>query len=33
VGIGGTNDVDVTIPGKTYTASGDNISGYIVTCE
>ena len=33
VGIGGTNDVDVTIPGSTYTASGDNISGYIVTCE
>lgn len=33
VSIGGTNDVDVTIPGSTYTASGDNISGYIVTCE
>ena len=33
VGIGGTKDVQVTIPSGTYTASGDNISGYIVTCE
>ncbi len=32
-GIGGTKDVQVTIPSGTYTASGDNISGYIVTCE
>ncbi len=33
VGIGGTKDVQVTIPSGTYTASGDNISGYIVTCK
>ncbi|WP_295215741.1 M15 family metallopeptidase [Ruminococcus sp.] len=33
VSIGGTNDVDVTIPSENYTASGDNISGYIVTCQ
>lgn len=33
VPIGGTNDVDVTIPSENYTASGDNINGYLVTCE
>lgn len=33
VPIGGTKDVDVTIPSSNYTTSGDNISGYIVTCQ
>lgn len=33
VPIGGTKDVDITIPSSNYTASGDNLSGYIVSCQ
>ena len=33
VSVGGTNDVSVTIPSSDYTASGDNMSGYVVTCQ
>ena len=33
VSVGGTNDVSVTIPSSDYSASGDNMSGYVVTCQ
>ncbi len=33
VSVGGTNNVTVTIPSSDYTASGDNVGGYIIACQ